>query len=745
MQRPPAWELTEAIHTTAPAPPGYNPLPATTFDVSSSGAFQRPPAFAGNVHIVKGTAQVLDQEFQVRSSQLAQTLEHELAAARLEVPTHPLPPAEAIIRELGVRNTLMARKTAEFHRQTALGNTFYGSDPLNRPLNDFTARARTMERPLKPDGIAFQTWSFSYRAAHEARLLSQSLQLLNQQQVNVLNWLATVQANDQARIAAEQQAQRAAAELARINEQARLEALAQAARVVAEREQVAAEQHRQQALAEAARQQKEQEEIQAREEARLAALAEAQRLAAEQAQIAADAAAQQIAAEQARQQAQADAQRRMEERQLLAEKTRQEKQQKALRKAQKRRRKKARKTAREQARRQAENALSGQSPVFANAGSMAAFGPTFTGPLGVFGNNPATTLALRTSLRTAVSLALAAISTAAAPVIVGFAALLAPSKLGNGDLYSASVPLSDLAPDLSSDELYQLAAIGGEVDLPVRLGSSTIGDKIEFVVVTTDGLTVPANVPVRAAHFDARTNTYVSTASDTNGPTLTWTPLVNPLNPSTDLPQVDSELPVYDGAEVVPAEGRVDPFPELDRYELGGFITVFPIESGIPPLYVVFSSPYDGAFVRGKFSGRVFNPNQAGGPVLDLDWRSAVISRAGIDAVKLHIARLDQSDANDVMIQRLEEILSGRLAFTDTDLRYYTHENRELERFRALGLSDAFRPDRESPMWNNAHTATLEDFKLEDNESLLYSKDAIAAADKQDELFFRNLLKGGKQ
>ncbi|WP_262415121.1 S-type pyocin domain-containing protein [Pseudomonas fluorescens] len=582
-------ELTEPVHTTAVAPPGYNPLPATTFDVSSSGAFQRPPAFAGNVHIVKGTAQVLDQEFQARASQLAQTLEHELAAARLEVSTHPLPPAEAIIRELGVRNTLMARKTAEFHRQTALGNTFYGSDPLNRPLNDFTARARMMERPLKPDGIAFQTWSFSYRAAHEARLLSQSLQLLNQQQVNVLNWLATVQANDQARIAAEQQAQRAAAELARINEQARLEALAQAARVVAERERVAAEQHRQQALAEAARQQKEQEEIQAREEARLAALAEAQRLAAEQAQIAADAAAQQIAAEQARLQAQADAQRRNEERWLLAEKTRQEKQQKALRKAQKKRRKKARKIAREQARRQAENALSGQSPVFANAGSMAAIGPTFTGPLGVFGNNPATTLALRTSLRTAVSLALAAISTAAAPVIVGFAALLVPSELGNGDLFAASVPLSELAPDLDTD-LYELATTGGEVDLPVRLGSRTFGNTVEVVVVSTDGVTVPSKVPVVLARFDVQKNTYISTAnaSDSKGPVVTWTPLVKPLNPSTDLPVADTDLPNYEGADVTPDSGRIDPFPQLDQYGFDGWVTVFPIDSGIPPIFTMF-------------------------------------------------------------------------------------------------------------------------------------------------------------
>ena len=617
-------------------------------------------------HAMQSNISVLESEYQTRTTQLPQTIEHELATIRQEGSNHYLPPTQAVIRELDIRNRLIAHKTAVLQQQSAIANQFFGSDPANKTLAEFIQKASQMEPQIKPYGIAIQAWTVSYRAAHEVRLLSQTIDILSRQNANYYTWLAASQANDR-----------------------------ELARQTAERARIAAEQHRQQALAEAARQQKEQEEIQAREEARLAALAEAQRLAAEQAQITAEAIAQQIAAEQARL--------------------------------------------------QAENAPDGQSPVFANAGSMAAFGPTFTGPLGVFGNNPATTLALRTSLRTAVSLALTGISTAVAPVIVGFAALLVPSKLGNSDLYSASVPLSDLAPDVSSDELYQLAAIGGEVDLPVRLGSSTLGDKIEFVVVTTDGLTVPANVPVRAAHFDARTNTYVSTASDTNGPTLTWTPLVNPLNPSTDLPQADTDLPVYDGAEVDPGEGRIDPFPELDRYELGGFITVFPIESGIPPLYVVFSSPYDGAFVRGKFSGRVFNPNQAGGPVLDLDWRSAVISRVGIDAVKLHIARLDQSDANDVMIQRLEEFLSGRLAFTDTDLRYYTHEIRELERFRALGLSDAFRPDRESPMWNNAHTATLEDFKLEDNESLLYSKDAIAAADKQDELFFRNLLKGGKQ
>ena len=59
---------------------------------------------------------------------------------------------------------------------------------------------------------------------------------------------------------------------------------------------------------------------------------------------------------------------------------------------------------------------------------------------------------------------------------------------------------------------------------------------------------------------------------------------------------------------------------------------------------------------------------------------------------------------------------------------------------RLVQLTQAIEVD----LWNNAHTATLEDFKLRDDESLLYTKEAIAAADKQDEVFFKNQLKGGK-
>ena len=63
------------------------------------------------------------------------------------------------------------------------------------------------------------------------------------------------------------------------------------------------------------------------------------------------------------------------------------------------------------------------------------------------------------------------------------------------------------------------------------------------------------------------------------------------------------------------------------------------------------------------------------------------------------------------MIARLQQIEQGKLTATDWDKRFYTHELREYERYHALGIADGMDPGRE--VWNNAHTATLEDFGLD--------------------------------
>jgi hypothetical protein len=158
----------------------------------------------------------------------------------------------------------------------------------------------------------------------------------------------------------------------------------------------------------------------------------------------------------------------------------------------------------------------------------------------------------------------------------------------------------------------------------------------------------------------------------------------------------------------------------------------------------VFNSPYEGATTRGKYSGRPFNPAKAGGPILDLDWTNATVTKAGIDLVKLHTGRFDPSDANAIMVDRLEKILRGELITTAIDKRFYTHELRELERFRALGVADGLKPNDGGVLWNNTHAATLEDYKLKGEFELLYTPEAIEADNKQMEREYKQ-LGGAKQ
>ncbi|KJZ67022.1 S-type pyocin domain-containing protein [Pseudomonas fluorescens] len=727
MQKPPdqsrpVYYLDEAVDITADAPEHMITVPRTS-STMMSGAFGRSvPTYYQNQNAVKATTKRLEQEYQAKASYLPHSIEAELAATRHEGPTDPVPPLQSVVRELGVLNKLTQRKTAEFHSKTATANMFYGGDPFNRHINEFMIKATKMEKWPGPNGIAMQALNQSLRAAINARLLSQTIQSLNQRTVNAQNLLRVVQANEEA--------QRAAAELARINEEAA---------------------------------------VRAREQARLAAMENARRAAAEQARVAAEAAAQQVAAERARLEEQAEIKRE-------TEKAREAQEAKEAKEAKEREEVKAKKRAEGLARLNAMVAMfdsleaAETSRPFPISGSAVAVGPVFTLATGRLATSTATTRAVRAAQQAGVAAIIRAGTAAATPVIVGFAALLFPSPLGNGDRRQLSVPLSDLAPDnlhawnlslldyepdglhalsvplsdLTPDgieDLYAIAEANGEVRLPVAIGTRTVGNTTEYFVAATNGTTVPSRVPVRLATLDPSLNIYRTYNPNTPSIGMTWTPTVRPDNASTSLPAKELNVVVYNGTTVTALEGRIDSFPELDLYSFGGFINVFPIESGIPAQYVVFNTPYEGAIVEGEHSGRDFNPEQTGGPTLDMKWEPAIASQEGANIVKLHTSKFHPSDANKVMIDRLDRILRGELEMNDTDRRFYTHEIREFERFKALGYGDTEMPDPDSPVWNNVHTATLEDFKLKDDPSLLYTPEALAAAAEQDERDYQRFLK----
>lgn len=683
MQRPPPLQL-DATHTTAAAPPGFQPAIPTTDPNRYTGVFGTPLSPVRYQQVLQNFIAPLEAEYQARTVLIPQTIEADLAAARLEGSTQPLPPAASILRELGVRNTVIQRKTAEQQRQTAISHGFYGSDPTDKTVYQFLSRAFMVDKVLSPNGPGMNLWRQSYRAAHEARLLAQAITVLNQQQVNVLNWLAAVQNEEQARQAAEAEARRVEAERMRLAAEeearriARLEALAQAQRKAEEQARQAAEVARQHVAAEQAR------------------LAEQVRLAA-----------QQQAQELERQTAQAESRR------IEAERARLDAEQ-------------------QEQRRQAANV----HPV---SGLTAATGPVFS-----FASRPialpsATSAAILSVLRSALTAAAAAGTALLGPVLVGFAALLAPSRLANGERFAMSVPLTELSAE-NTQTLNAIADRQGTLDLPVGLGFRTTGLGAELFVVTAHGFDIRSSVPVMRATYDVLHNVYRIALPDSPTDTLTWTPAVTQGNSSTERPIVQPDAPAYSGAPVVPLEGRVDLHPTLvegwDR-----FIVVFPDDAGVVPLYVVFSSPYEGATVVGEHSGRASNPEQAGGPTLEMEWDTVVAAQEGVNAVTMHISRFPSSDANKVMLDRLEKVLRGELEMTDTDRRFYTHELRELERFRALGYGDTETPDPDSPVWNNVHTATLEDYKLKDDPSLLYTAEALAAAKEQDERDYQTFLK----
>jgi hypothetical protein len=766
MQKPPTWELTEAVHTTAVAPIHIPVASGTSTTIPNSGMFG-PHNFGPhnlviiNSRTIDATKAALAQEYQNRTQQLPQTLEHELAATRLEGTTHPLPPADSIIRELGVRATLLQRKTAEFHQKTALANQFYGSDPRSKNLIEFYQKAVTLQNPVMPGGIAIQAWSASFRAAYDSQLLAQSIAILNQQQVNVQNWLATVQGNDRAqaaaaeaqrlaaeraRIAAEQQRQRELAETARV-EQARLAALAETQRLAKERARTEAEtrrkaaekarlseQRHQQALVEATRRTKEEELIRTPEQAQLAELAKKQELAASLARyseiltrLIAEARAQsqetsRIAATKTAVDG-ADSKAEAAEQKLATEKPQPKtKPEQPIEKSQ-----------------QQERRATEVQHVYPANGALASNSPAVSFASKATHLPPATSSAILTSLRAGLlTVRAAGAALISGPVLVGFAALLMPSRLGNGERFSMSVPLAELSPE-SPQRLREIADRQGTLELPVGLGVRRLGAGAEFFVATSDDFHIRSSVLVLNAAYDLLNDVYEAALPDSPTDFLTWTPAISPGDNSTASPIAETDAPTYSGAPIVPIEGRLDLNPILvEGWER--FIIVFPDDSGIAPLYVVFSSPY-GGIEDGIHSGRDFNPEETGLPVTSSDWVLSIIAKDGINIVKLHTSKFPDSDANKIMIDRLERIFRGELEVTDTDKRFYTHEIREFERLKALGYGDTEMPDKDSSVWNNVHTATLEDYKLKDDPTLLYTPEALEAARRQEEREYQKLLK----
>ena len=127
---------------------------------------------------------------------------------------------------------------------------------------------------------------------------------------------------------------------------------------------------------------------------------------------------------------------------------------------------------------------------------------------------------------------------------------------------------------------------------------------------------------------------------------------------------------------------------------------------------------------KGTYTSRPFDLENAGGPIEYLTTEGVNITYEGISIVEKHISRFDPDPGNDFMIGRLKKIAGGEILPEQVDLNYYTHECREYQRYCNLG-SETGRPADNLEaynLWNNTHTATLEDYRITGND--LYHPDA---------------------
>jgi hypothetical protein len=130
---------------------------------------------------------------------------------------------------------------------------------------------------------------------------------------------------------------------------------------------------------------------------------------------------------------------------------------------------------------------------------------------------------------------------------------------------------------------------------------------------------------------------------------------------------------------------------------------------------------------RGTSSGREHNADAAGGPIQQLDARTAVIDRKGVADVAAHLERFVAEGVLEApergMLSRLSAIAADEMEPTRYDLNFYTHEQREAERYEQLGYgseADLGASDMYD-VWNNVHTAALEDYGISDRD--LYHPD----------------------
>ena len=140
--------------------------------------------------------------------------------------------------------------------------------------------------------------------------------------------------------------------------------------------------------------------------------------------------------------------------------------------------------------------------------------------------------------------------------------------------------------------------------------------------------------------------------------------------------------------------------------------------------------PSDQGTHRGEASKRQYFPDQSGGSTLPLSTERLQVKPNGVARVEQHVSRFGPDPKNQAQVQRLKDHLANPKdhPLEKADLEFYAHELRESARYRKLGYEDrktgeVWQPsdqDEAYQVWNDTHTATLEDYGIKEGQGVLY-------------------------
>lgn len=220
------------------------------------------------------------------------------------------------------------------------------------------------------------------------------------------------------------------------------------------------------------------------------------------------------------------------------------------------------------------------------SGATASARPLMTTPDGLIAGYEGSPV----SLQGAIDLLKKASATlAGGPLTVFGVAVSYSPTIGNSELQRnpvvVSIPLSQL------DEGFKLTPNAETDHLPLRVVSSVRGEHTQFYLSPTGG-SLSNEVRIRYVTLDPHTNLYTFTTEGILPRTLTWTPNSPPgdsLLGSTELPVTQPEIRILPGARITQIEGRIDEHPTCDEADIDDYVLVFPMESGIQPVYVMAS------------------------------------------------------------------------------------------------------------------------------------------------------------